>query len=156
MGELDHVYLYNLDDLQSVVLNTRTQRQDAFSSAREIVLKQVEEFSLWHRQREMGPTIQRLYDRYHGLAQEELNRTLHKLPGISAVERSHLEELTRRIVNKLLHDPMHTLRNADHSPNVQYLHALEKLFQLDAGAPRDEKIDKIDGPKPSESEDTKG
>ena len=46
VGEVEHVYLYNLDDLQSVVLNTRSQRQDAFASAREIVLKQVEEFSL--------------------------------------------------------------------------------------------------------------
>jgi glutamyl-tRNA reductase len=136
VGELDHVYLYNLDDLQSVVLNTRSQRQDAVSSARQIVLKQVEEYSLWHRQRELGPTIQRLYERYHAVAQDELNRTLNKLPNISATERSHLEELARRIVNKLLHDPIHMLRNADagHGPNIQYLHALEKLFQLEAGS----------------------
>jgi len=132
VGELSHVYLYNLDDLQSVVLNTRSQRQDAFLSARQIVLRQVEEYALWHRQRELGPTIQRLYERYHALAQDELNRTLNKLPNISAAERSHLDELARRIVNKLLHDPIHTLRNADagHGPNIQYVHALEKLFQL--------------------------
>ena len=136
VGELDHVYLYNLDDLQSVVLNTRSQRQDAFSSARQIVLKQVEEYTLWHRQRELGPTIQRLYDRYHAIAQDELNRTITKLPNISAAERSHLEELGRRIVNKLLHDPVHALRTADggHVPQIQYLHALEKLFQLEAGS----------------------
>jgi glutamyl-tRNA reductase len=136
VGELDHVYLYNLDDLQGVVVQTRSQRQDASAAARQIVMKQVEEYSLWHRQRELGPTIQKLYERYHALAQEELNRTVTKLPNISAAERTHLEELARRIVNKLLHDPIHTLRNADagHGPNIQYLHALEKLFQLEGGS----------------------
>jgi glutamyl-tRNA reductase len=136
VGKLDHVYLYNLDDLHGVVVKTRSQRQDASTAAREIVLKQVEEYTLWHRQRELGPTIQKLYERYHAIAQDELNRTVTKLPNISAVERSHLEDLARRIVNKLLHDPIHALRNADagHGPNIQYLHALEKLFQLEGDA----------------------
>ena len=42
------------------------------------------------------------------------------------------EDLARRIVNKLLHDPVQTLRSPDagHSPGIQYLHALEKLFKL--------------------------
>jgi glutamyl-tRNA reductase len=132
VGELDRVYLYNLDDLQRVVLETRSHRQEAVSSARQIVLQHVEEYSLWDRQRELGPTIARLYERYHHLAQEELARTLNKLPNISPAERSHLEDLARRIVNKLLHDPVQMLRGADsgHAPEVRYLHALEKLFQL--------------------------
>jgi glutamyl-tRNA reductase len=132
VGEMDSVYLYNLDDLQRVVLETRSHRQEAVSSARQIVLQHVEEYSLWDRQRELGPTIARLYERYHHLAQEELARTLNKLPNVSPAERAHLEELARRIVNKLLHDPVQMLRSADggHAPEVRYLHALEKLFQL--------------------------
>ena len=72
VGKLDNVYLYNLDDLQQVVLSTRSQRQDAVDAASAIVAPQVEEFVLWHRQRELGPTIDRLYQQYHRLAQEEL------------------------------------------------------------------------------------
>jgi glutamyl-tRNA reductase len=159
VGELDHVYLYNLDDLQSVVLNTRSQRQDAVSSARQIIISAVEEFSLWDRQRELGPTIARLYQRYHAVAQDELARTLHKLPNVSDAERAHLEDLARRIVNKLLHDPIHTLRNAEtgHITNVQYLHALEKLFQLGDG-PAEEQAQPSADPdsRPIPNEETKG
>jgi glutamyl-tRNA reductase len=132
VGELDGVYLYNLDDLQQVVSETQAQRTDAIGSARAIVAKHIESFVAWHRQRELGPAIHRLYTRYHAIAQEELARTLNKLPNVTEAERAHLEDLARRIVNKLLHDPVQTLRHtgADHASAVPYLHALEKLFQL--------------------------
>jgi glutamyl-tRNA reductase len=133
VGEIQDVYLYNLDDLQHVVSDTHSQRKEAIDGARTIVLGHVDSFLAWHRQRELGPTIQRLYDRYHAIAQEELARTLHKLPNISEAERAQLQDLARRLVNKLLHDPVQTLRSADaeHSPGIQYLHALEKLFHLE-------------------------
>ena len=137
VGELDAVYLYNLDDLQQVVLSTQGQRREAVESARKIVARQVEEFLVWHRQRELGPTIDRLYRYCHTLGQEELARTLAKLPDVGEAERAHLEELTRRIVNKLLHGPIQAMRSANspHSPGGGYVHALEKLFGLrDASA----------------------
>jgi len=132
VGDIEDVYLYNLDDLQKVVSDTQSQRKEAIDGARQIVLRHVESFLTWNRQRELGPSIQRLYERYHAIAQEELARTLNKLPNISDAERAHLEDLARRIVNKLLHDPVQTLRSPDagHSPGIQYLHALEKLFKL--------------------------
>ena len=48
----------------------------------------------------MGPLIDRLSKRYHELAAEELARTINKLQGLKDSEKMHLEELTRRIVNK--------------------------------------------------------
>jgi len=134
VGELQSVYLYNLDDLQQVVAETHANRQDSTVEARRIVAGHVAQFAMWHRAREMGPVIDELSQRYHSLAREELQRTLGKLPDISETERSHLEDLTRRIVNKLLHDPIKRLREADglHQPVSQYVHALEKLFALDA------------------------
>jgi glutamyl-tRNA reductase len=134
VGNIEGVYLYNLDDLQDVVSRTQSQRKDVIASAYTIVDKHVEAFVVWHRQRELGPAIRRLHDRYHAIAKDELARTLNKLPNLSEAEREHLEELSRRIVNKLLHDPVHALRNIDqsHLPTAQYLHALEKLFRLNA------------------------
>ena len=139
VGELENVYLYNLDDLQQVVADTRSERGGATEAARAIVAKHVEQFVMWDRAREMGPIIERLSQRYHQLGREELERTLNKLGDVSAAERAHLEELTRRIVNKLLHDPIRTLRGAD-GPHgsAAYLHAMEKLFQLDESVDRDE------------------
>jgi glutamyl-tRNA reductase len=135
VGELENVYLYNIDDLQQVVAGTFEQRKDAIEAARRIVERHVDAFVVWHRAREMGPMIERFSKRYHELAAEELARTLNKLPGIGEVERAHLEELTRRIVNKLLHDPISMLRRSEgmHGATSQYLHALEQLFGLEEG-----------------------
>jgi glutamyl-tRNA reductase len=137
VGELENVYLYNLDDLQQVVSATQSQRRDSIDAAKKIVSRHVELFVNWHRAREMGPFIERLSTRYHRLAKEELERTINKLGrDISDTERQHLEELSRRIVNKLLHDPIKALRSSE-SPHAAssgpmgYLHAIEKLFQLE-------------------------
>jgi glutamyl-tRNA reductase len=76
--------------------------------------------------------IDQLYKRYHQVAQEEVARTTNKFGQISEEEKQHLEELARRIVNKLLHDPIQTLKQSDslHGQIGQYLHAMERLFRL--------------------------
>ena len=143
VGEIENVYLYNIDDFQQVVAGTMEQRKDAVESARSIVARQVEEFAAWQRTREMGPMIERLSKRYHQLAAEELARTLNKLQGLGEAEKSHLEELTRRIVNKLLHDPITMLRKSEgmHGSASQYLHALERLFHLEENESDDQEAD---------------
>ncbi|HEY1684806.1 MAG TPA: glutamyl-tRNA reductase [Tepidisphaeraceae bacterium] len=135
VGQLEHVYLYNIDDLQQVVSATQSQRSGEIESARALVRAAVEEFAAWHRNRQMGPAIEQLYARYHGLAQEELARITNRYPDMPTEQRQQLEEMVRRIVNKLLHDPIQTLKNADaqHAPISQYLHAMNKLFHLDEG-----------------------
>jgi glutamyl-tRNA reductase len=140
VGELDHVYLYNLDDLQKAVTNTQTQRGGAVEQARSIIDRHVEEFMLWQQQRELGPAIDQLYKRFHEMAADEVARTLNKMPGASDAEKAHLEELARRIVNKLLHQPVKMLRDRDtlHGTSAQYLHAIERIFRMNEGSSADE------------------
>ncbi len=137
VGTLDNVYLYNLDDLQQVVTATLSQRSGAIDAARVIVTRHVDEFAVWHRQRELGPAIDQLYRRAHAIAKEEVARTINKFPNVGEAERGHLDDLARRIVNKLLHGPVHTLRHSGgaHATPVPYLHAVEKLFGLEPDAP---------------------
>lgn len=135
VGELDPVYLYNVDDLQQVVAQTQQQRKSAVRAAEEIVERHCDEFAVWHRQREMGPTIDRLYKRSYRIAMEELERTLNKLPPAAQAERAAIEEMTRRIVNKLLHRPVHTLRHGLDHAGIPYVHAIEKLFDLNEVEP---------------------
>lgn len=135
IGDVENVYLYNLDDLQQVVQSTQAQRIGAVDAAKQIVAAQVNQFAAWHRAREMGPVIDRLYRRYHRMAQEELARTRGKLAGqISEQDEAHLEEMVRRVVNKLLHNPIQVLRQGEsagaHTPPDGYLHAIQKLFRV--------------------------
>src|SRR5439155_21146633 len=63
VGGLENVYLYNLDDLQQVVAATRSNRSQAVEQARLLVAVEVEKYLSWHRARDMGPLIERLYER---------------------------------------------------------------------------------------------
>jgi glutamyl-tRNA reductase len=161
VGKLENVYLYNLDDLQRIVAATRSQRTNAVDGAKEIVEQHVQQFVAWHRARQLGPVIDQLYRRSHALAQQELSRTLGKMAQISDAQREHLEDLTRRIVNKLLHDPIQQLRESEnmHGPAAQYLHAMEKLFRLEDDSPQPVELqdepnsaDTSDSPTPNKSE----
>jgi glutamyl-tRNA reductase len=135
VGQLQNVYLYNLDDLQQVVSATLSQRTEAIDAARAIVRRSVDEYAVWHRQRDLGPAIDQLYRRAHAMAKEEVARSLGKLANVSDAERAHLEDLARRIVNKMLHGPVHALRRAGGGPHptdpAPYLHAIEKLFGME-------------------------
>jgi len=133
VGKIENVYLYNLDDLQQAVTATLDKRSAAAQAAERIVEEHVSDFAAWNRARMLGPLIDHLYQRSHALAQEELARTVAKLSGVTDGDKQQLEELTRRIVNKLLHDPIQVLRDSEpgHAPMTQYLHTVEKLFKLE-------------------------
>lgn len=131
VGELEGVYLYNLDDLQEVVVRTMDQRGQSVEEARKIVVGHVEAFLQWHRQREIGPMIDALYKRYNQIARTELDRTAARMQ-LDAEQRQHLEELAHRLVQKMLHDPVTQLRESGRHDDAQaYAHAVEKLFKLD-------------------------
>jgi glutamyl-tRNA reductase len=132
VGELENVYLYNLDDLQRVVAETRGQRNGAVDAAQAIVQRHLDEFDAWLWRRAMGPAIEQLYARYHAMAGEELDRFVGKMSNLTEADRAHLREMTRRIVNKVLHDPIQALKQGEsaHGPASQYRHAIEKLFKL--------------------------
>ena len=134
---LTNVYLYDVDDLQSAVAQTMSDRRGSVAAAEAIVARHVAAYAAWHGGRELGPTIRELFERSHAAAAEEVRRSLGKLPDLDAAGQRQVEDLARRIVNKLLHGPVSTLRNtaADARHGPAYRHAVEQLFSL---APDDE------------------
>ena len=139
VGDLDNVYLYNLDDLQQVVADTHAGRRDSVADAKRIVAGAVDEYVAANRVRAMGPTIDALYKRSHQLARDEVDR----LANLTDADRQQRYELARRIVNKLLHDPVQALRRADGGHGPGYVHALEQLF----GLPGEQKVPSSDRPE---------
>jgi glutamyl-tRNA reductase len=129
VGELENVYLYNLDDLQRVVADTHAGRRESVADAQRIVAGAVEEYVAAHRVRALGPVIDALFKRSHQLARDEVDRQSN----LTDAERQQRYELARRIVNKLLHDPVLALRKADAAHGPQYVHAMEQLFRLTSG-----------------------
>ena len=141
-GEVAGVHCYDLDDLQRAAEQAAAGRRDARSAAESIVEEAVaRHLAAEHHTGELGSTVDRLYRRGHELAAAEVARANNKLPStLSADDRAAVErlaaDLSRRLVNKLLHGPVSALRNVgggdDPARHPAYRHAVEKLFDLDA------------------------
>lgn len=136
VGHLTNVYLYDVDDLQSAVERTLEGRRDAIGEAEAIVERHVQSYVAWHRGRDVGPTIDRLYKFAHDVAEQEAQRTLRKLGTSDQAQQAAIAEMSRRIVNKLLHAPVTRLRQTPGETHhgLAYGHAVEQLFDLDEPA----------------------
>ena len=80
-------------------------------------------------QRSSGATIAQLKQQADEVKQAELQRLLSKLD-LNSQQRREIEQSFNRLVNKILHPPLKSIReNAGESPNG-LVDALKRLFQL--------------------------
>jgi glutamyl-tRNA reductase len=138
-GELEQVFLYNIDDLQGIVSESMTKRNHQLAQAEAIVGDEVERFVVWLRSRHAVPTVVALRQRFEEIRQAELKRLEPKLSGLSPDARARLEDVTRLIVEKLLLTPTEHLKSAPDQRTIDaWGDALTRLFSLNA-ADLDEK-----------------
>jgi glutamyl-tRNA reductase len=131
-GELDDVYLYNIDDLQAVVQKSLAVRQSEVERVEAIVEEEVRRFSVWLRTQEVGPTIAALQQRAEAIREGELERLRNRLSHLPAEDVKAVEATVRGVVNKLLHRPIVHLREAAASGNGYHeVESIRAMFGLD-------------------------
>ena len=85
------------------------------------------------RHRSTGPVIQRLREQAEAIKEAELNRLMGRLQnrGVDEAVREEIKVAMERVVNKLLHPPLQSLREQDHpEQHATLIDALKRLFQL--------------------------
>jgi glutamyl-tRNA reductase len=110
--DLQGCFLYDIDDLQSVVEETLTGRREEAIRAEEIVAGEGERFNAWLASLESVPAIASLRERAEAIRRGELAKAAPRLVGLSERERHAVESVTNQIVNKLLHQPIMRLKEA--------------------------------------------
>ncbi len=138
VGNMDNVFVYDVDDLQQVAEENLSVRAREASLAESIVEEELGAFLTWRRSLELAPTIVALRKRFAEVAEQELRRALPRLDGVNESDRAVLEAMSRSMVNKLLHQPMTQLKAGAGEPDGALLiDAVRRLFALseeDAGA----------------------
>lgn len=131
-AELPEVYLYNLDDLQHSVDEGVRLRLQEVEQVEAIVAAESAAFERWYSSLEVVDTINELRGQVNALREQELARTLNQLaPSLSAREADAVQELTTRLVNKILHMPTRRLKDAAaDGQGYAYAEALRYLFDL--------------------------
>jgi glutamyl-tRNA reductase len=131
-AEIEQVFLYNIDDLQAIVRENLQKRGVEIGHAEQIVDEEVVKFASWQRSREAVPTIVALRQRFESIRRSELDRLDSKLASLPPDARQRVDEITRLVVEKLLHHPTEQLKTADDAELMtQYAEALTRLFGLE-------------------------
>jgi len=111
LNTLDNVYLYDIDDLHNVVEINKSERDKEAVKARRIVDEEALKFQNWLDGLSVVPTITALRKKADDICQAELERTLSRLPHLSADEQKTIAKMASAISSKLLHDPLSYLKD---------------------------------------------
>lgn len=131
IGKWPDVYLYSIDDLKAACERNRRQRDKQLPAAMRIIDQEVARFMGQWYHRSIGPVIEQLRHGWEKPKEEELRRLLNKLPDLDESAREEIRRSFDRLVNKLLHPPLQSLRVESRKGVPSALvEALAKLFQL--------------------------
>jgi glutamyl-tRNA reductase len=132
VGDELGVYLYSLDDLSTACERNREARAAELPAAEEIVQAETDAFMAAAHRRVAGPVISGLRRNMDLPKQAELQRLFNKLPDLDERSRAEITQFADRLVNKLLHPPLESLRDAaQEGPPHGLLDALRRLFRLE-------------------------
>ena len=133
IGKLANVYLYGIDDLRNACERNQREREKEWPKAKTIIAEETDKFMQALNHRATGPVIQRLREQAHELKQDELERLINKLKlsEMNPVMVKEIEKSFDRLINKLLHPPLASVRDdAAEGHSKGLLEALRHLFNL--------------------------
>ena len=129
-ASIDGVSLYNIDDLAAVAQDNLRERRKAAAAAEAVVDDEVAQFVQWWSTLDALPLVMELRERAEEMRRREMGRALERLDGVSEADASVIDDLTRAIVNKLLHAPTVSLKQR---ADEETLRAARELFGLRGG-----------------------
>jgi glutamyl-tRNA reductase len=129
VGSLSDVYLYTVDDLDQVIQENVSSRQEAAAQADQIVNVQVDRFMGWLRAQNAISAIRAYRDRAELRRAATLLRAQRMLTQGKSPEEA-LRYLAHTLTNQLTHDATHALNQAGREGREDLLEAARILLQL--------------------------
>lgn len=112
VNALDNVMLYNIDNIQTIVDEGLNERQQAVQHAEQIIAGEIEAYIRWHRTLKAKQIICQYREHANSVGDDEVARALKFLEQGDNSFEDVLNELKRRLVNKLAHRPTVGLKRA--------------------------------------------
>jgi len=131
IGDELGVYLYAIDDLSEACERNRLARAKELPAAERIVDEEARQFVADIRHRATVPVIARFRAGLESVQSAELERLFQKLPDLEDRSRQEISQFADRLVAKMLHPPLESLRDESASGSPHGLvEALQRLFRL--------------------------
>jgi glutamyl-tRNA reductase len=127
VNELDDIYLYSVDDLQSVIEENMENRQQAAQQAIEIIDVQVQHFLEWQRSLGSVDIIAQIRQNTQSISDDVLSKAKKQLAAGQSAEAA-LDFLAHTLTNKFLHQPSTKLRQASQENREDVINIAQDLF----------------------------
>jgi glutamyl-tRNA reductase len=109
-NDVEHAFVYDIDDLQRIVNENLEGRSEIAKRAEAIVEEEVERLLARLRARDLAPTIVGLQEQLEAVRSAEVARFRGKLGALTPEQEGAIEALTHGIINKIAHGPISELR----------------------------------------------
>ncbi|MDR3611150.1 MAG: glutamyl-tRNA reductase [Ignavibacteriaceae bacterium] len=100
--EIDYVFYHDIDSLNIIVEQNLSKRKFEIPRIEKIIDEEIDTFIGWYNSLEVAPTIKDLRDYFENIRAEEVGKNKNRF---STEDQEKVEIITKRIINKILHQP---------------------------------------------------
>jgi glutamyl-tRNA reductase len=129
IGEMEFVDLANMDFLTDVTDEAYRKREENIPLVKKIIEDELTDYKSWLSKQKVVPTIKALTNKFNSIREDEYEFFKHK---ISETDKEKVENLTRRIVNKIAAYSIEHLR--DHHESEEVTKVVNDMFKLETNA----------------------
>ncbi|MBI3896481.1 MAG: hypothetical protein HY313_11185 [Acidobacteria bacterium] len=131
INKLDNLFLYDIDDMETVVKANLKERLREAQHGEHIVEQEVEKLLRRLKTLDVVPTIVDLQTHFEQVRQQELERMEAQFDSLTPEQREAIEALTRGMVNKILHSPITHLKTLAQQPDgLKLVETVRRIFNL--------------------------
>jgi glutamyl-tRNA reductase len=129
---ISNVHLFNIDDLNELADENRSQRELEIEAVEKIINREGDLLLKWWKTYKVRPAIKALMSKAEKIRSSQYNKSLKKLSSLSEDDKQAIELLTTSIVDKILRDPILYLKTSGHKGDWDERTGIVKeLFKLD-------------------------
>jgi glutamyl-tRNA reductase len=136
VGEISNLFIFDIDDLESVIASNIREREREAERAELIVESEVMQFQQALRNLDIGPTLGALRQKLQDIARNEMARQRQRLGELTPEQERAIESLLLSTVNKISHPIIHRLKDsydAGENGDVQKWRDIFGLEKIDGG-----------------------
>lgn len=131
IGSINNLFVFDIDDLESVIESNIREREREAERAELIIESEVMQFQQALRALDIGPAIGALRQKMQDIAREELQRQRHRLGPLTPEQEKAVESLLISTVNKISHPVMHRMRRSYDTGSEENIQAWREIFGLE-------------------------
>ncbi len=131
VGNVPNVFLFDIDDLESVITSNIREREREAERAELIVQSEVMQFQQTLRLMDVGPTIGALREKLQDVARAEMARQRKRLGPLTKDQEAAIESLLMSTVNKISHPILNQMRRFYETSEPDAAQAAQDPFGLE-------------------------